>query len=113
LDMLNQFRIRDYTVNASGQQMTGVIAQEVQQVMPDRVTMGSDGKLMVTMPSTWELVKGIQELSVGVSTNSQGLVNLSSQNNTQETSIMNLGSRMQSVESDLAALQSQLSSGQL
>lgn len=113
LDMLNQFRIRDYTVNASGQQMTGVIAQEVQQVMPDRVTMGSDGKLMVTMPSTWELVKGIQELSVGVSTNTDGLVSLSSQNSTQETSIMNLGSRVQSIESDLAALQSQLSSGQL
>jgi len=63
LAWLGGFRIRSYTVRASGDRMTGVIAQELRETNPELVSMGPDGLLMVQQPSQWELVKAIQELS--------------------------------------------------
>lgn len=63
---LLKYRIRSYTVNASGDLMTGVIAQEVQQNFPDKVKVGQNGLLMVEQPSVWKLIKGIQELYVRI-----------------------------------------------
>ncbi|MDZ7785828.1 MAG: tail fiber domain-containing protein [Candidatus Saccharibacteria bacterium] len=111
LDLLNQYRVRDYTVNASGDQLTGVIAQEVQQLLPDRVHLGDDGYLTVDMPSTWELVKGIQELSVGVAENKQAVSDASSLNNIQAAQISNINSQISSTNSQISSIQSQLTSG--
>lgn len=66
LDDFMQFRIREYDVIASGDHMTGVIAQEVQEVFPHLVSEGGNGYLMVTSPSTWTVVKAIQELKVNI-----------------------------------------------
>jgi DNA-binding transcriptional MerR regulator len=67
LDNLMKLQIRDYTVNASGDLMTGLIAQEVQQVMPELVSTGEDGYLRVTEVSSWKLIKAIQELNDKIS----------------------------------------------
>lgn len=66
LDDLMQFRIREYDVIASGDHMTGVIAQEVREIFPGLVSEGGNGYLMVTSPNTWTLVKAIQELKVEI-----------------------------------------------
>ena len=59
---LMKLRIRDYTVLSSGNELTGIIAQEVQPIFPEMVSEGPEGYLMVSQPNTWELVKAIQEL---------------------------------------------------
>ena len=46
--------------------MTGVIAQEVQEVFPHLVSEGGNGYLMVTSPSTWNIIKAIQELKINI-----------------------------------------------
>jgi hypothetical protein len=62
LDELMQFRVRDYTVIASGTEHTGVIAQEVQAFLPDLIREGPDGFLQVAQVNPWKLVKALQEL---------------------------------------------------
>ena len=60
------FRIREYDVLASGDHMTGVIAQEVMEVYPELVRMGGNGFYTVEIPSTWQVIKGIQELKISI-----------------------------------------------
>jgi len=55
-------RVRDFTMKATGEQQTGVIAQEMQRAHPDMVHMGSNGFYTVDSPNPWRLVKAIQEL---------------------------------------------------
>jgi len=62
LDELMTLRVRDYTVIASGDEKTGIVAQELLEVMPDIVSEGEDGYLMVSQINHWKLVKAIQEL---------------------------------------------------
>lgn len=62
LDTLLATKIRDYTVNASGNRMTGTIAQEMQVSNPDMVVQGDDGYLRVKEFSSWQIIKGIQEV---------------------------------------------------
>ena len=64
LDDLMTLRVRDYTVKASGDELTGLVAQEVREVMPGIVREGSDGYLMVSEKNHWKLVKAIQELKM-------------------------------------------------
>ena len=64
LDDLMTLRVRDYTVIASGDEMTGLVAQEVQEVMPGLVSEGDAGYLMVSEINHWKLVKAIQELKM-------------------------------------------------
>lgn len=67
LPYLNDFHIRQYDVISGGDHLTGVIAQEVQTIHPELVTLGPDGYLSVATPSTWQLIKGIQELDIRIS----------------------------------------------
>ncbi len=60
------FRIREYDVLASGDHMTGVVAQEVMETYPDLVRMGGNGFYTVELPSTWQIIKGIQELKISI-----------------------------------------------
>lgn len=60
------FRIREYDVLASGDHMTGVVAQEVMEVYPELVRMGGNGFYTVEIPSTWQVIKGIQELKISI-----------------------------------------------
>jgi endosialidase-like protein len=70
LAQLMKLRIRDYTVISSGKEYTGVIAQEVQEVWPELVSSNSaTGYLMVSAPSTWQIIKAIQELDARISNN--------------------------------------------
>lgn len=66
LDDFMKFKIREYDVIASGDHMTGVIAQEVKEVFPHLVSEGGNGYLMVTSPSTWNIIKAIQELKINI-----------------------------------------------
>jgi hypothetical protein len=66
LEELLGYRVRDYTVIASGDVTTGVIAQEIQQIMPQVVSEDDQGYLMVTEPNVWKLVKAIQELKYDI-----------------------------------------------
>jgi hypothetical protein len=66
LAFLRDFRIREYTVRASGDRMTGVIAQELQLTHPELVSSSSTGFLTVQQPNPWILVKGLQELDTRI-----------------------------------------------
>lgn len=61
------FNIREYDVLASGDHMFGVIAQEVDEIYPELVKVGANGYYTVEIPSSWEMIKAIQELDVAVS----------------------------------------------
>ena len=76
LPSLMKLRIRDYTVLASGDERTGVIAQEVQGIAPELVTEGDDGYFMVEQIGSWELVKAIQELKTENDEQAQTLTQL-------------------------------------
>jgi hypothetical protein len=62
LPQLSDMRVRDYTIKASGERATGVIAQEMLRKHPDLVHMGPEGMYGVEAPNVWLLVKAIQEL---------------------------------------------------
>jgi Chaperone of endosialidase len=62
LPQLSDMRVRDYTIKASGERATGVIAQEMLRTHPDLVHMGPEGMYGVEAPNVWLLVKAIQEL---------------------------------------------------
>lgn len=66
LPFFRDFRVREYDVKASGDHMMGVIAQEVQDTHPELVSTSTSGYYTVELPSTWEVVKAIQELDLGV-----------------------------------------------
>jgi hypothetical protein len=61
LEEFEDINIRDYVVKASGKNMTGVIAQEINETHPEMVHI-EDGELFVEVPSSWKLLKAIQEL---------------------------------------------------
>ena len=63
LTWVDAMRIRDFTIKATGEHRTGVIAQEVMQGYPDMVHKdGKSGLYSVDEPNPWVLVKSIQEL---------------------------------------------------
>jgi hypothetical protein len=62
LPALADMRVRDFTVRATGERNTGVIAQEMLKAHRDMVHLGPDGFYKVDEPSPWKLVKAIQEL---------------------------------------------------
>jgi hypothetical protein len=66
LEYFDGFRIRDFTLRASGDRHTGVIAQELMQVHPELVSSGSMGYLSVQLPNPWLYVKAIQELNARI-----------------------------------------------
>jgi hypothetical protein len=85
-------KVREYNVLASGDKMTGVIAQEIMQVHPDLVTIGTNGMYSVAMPNTWQIVRAIQELDEKIE-NGPIFANVGSStliNNTIKNSLNNL-----------------------
>jgi hypothetical protein len=62
LAQLDNMRVRDFTMKATGERQTGVIAQELQTAHPDMVHLGPNGFYTVDSPNPWQLVKAIQEL---------------------------------------------------
>jgi hypothetical protein len=56
LPKLSDMRVRDYTIKASGERTTGVIAQEMIWKHPDMVHMGGEGMYGVEAPNVWLLV---------------------------------------------------------
>jgi|GEM_PF-6468470 hypothetical protein len=66
LGSMRDYRIRQYDVIASGDEMIGVIAQETLDTHPDRVHMTDSGFYTVDLPTTWEIVKAIQELDIHI-----------------------------------------------
>ena len=59
LAWLRGVRIRDFTMKATGERQTGVIAQELVSAHPDMVRIGANGFLAVDSPNPWMLVKAI------------------------------------------------------
>jgi len=62
LAWIDDMRIRDFTVKATGEHKTGVIAQEMLGSHPDMVRTDLAGSYLVDEPNPWKLVKAIQEL---------------------------------------------------
>jgi hypothetical protein len=83
LSKLMEIKIRDYTLISSGEKATGVIAQELQTIFPELVNMGQDGYLVVSEPSNWILIKGIQEQQTQINTLGQQISRLQSSLSTQ------------------------------
>jgi hypothetical protein len=63
LPWIEDMRIRDFTVKATGERKTGVIAQEMLPNHPDMVHKNAEGLYSVDEPNPWKLVKTIQELN--------------------------------------------------
>jgi len=61
LDDLMKLSIRDFALKESGEEETGVIAQEIEKVMPELVKVRDDGYLGVSEINSWKLIKAIQE----------------------------------------------------
>jgi hypothetical protein len=66
LEYFSGLVIRDYNVIASGNRMTGVIAQEVLETHPELVSMGPNDMYSVELPNQWKIVKAIQELDLKI-----------------------------------------------
>jgi Chaperone of endosialidase len=62
LAWLGTMRIRNFTLKATGERRTGVIAQEMMKVHPEMVRMGATGFYQVDVPDAWKVIKAIQEL---------------------------------------------------
>jgi hypothetical protein len=61
LAWLRGVRVRDFSMKATGERQTGVIAQELATTHPDMVRIGANGFLAVDSPNPWVLIKAIQE----------------------------------------------------
>ena len=61
LAWVDDMRVRDFTVKATGERKTGVVAQEVALKHPEMVHANTQGTYLVDEPNPWKLVKAIQE----------------------------------------------------
>jgi hypothetical protein len=61
LPWIDDMRVRDFTVKATDEQRTGVVAQEVALKHPEMVHENVDGFYSVDEPNPWILVKALQE----------------------------------------------------
>jgi Chaperone of endosialidase len=59
---IKTMRVRNFTIRATGERATGVIAQELIVSHPDMVHMTASGFYGVEAPNPWKLVKALQEL---------------------------------------------------
>jgi trimeric autotransporter adhesin len=62
LPWLDDMRIRDFTIKATGERKTGVIAQEIMHSHPDMVHENDEGYYSVDEPNPWKIIKAVQEL---------------------------------------------------
>jgi hypothetical protein len=61
LAWVDDMRVRDFTVKATGERRTGIVAQEVMLKHPEMVQKNAEGTYLVDEPNPWKLVKAIQE----------------------------------------------------
>lgn len=61
LAWLNDIKVRDFTVNSTGERMQGVVAQEMLTTHADMVHIADNGLYAVDQPNPWVVVKAIQE----------------------------------------------------
>jgi hypothetical protein len=54
-------RVRDFTVKATGERRTGVVAQEMQPTHRNMVHTDKAGFYLVDEPNPWKMIKAIQE----------------------------------------------------
>src|SRR3989344_3971988 len=67
LSYLNGLPIKEYTVIASGDRRTGVVAQELLSAgYSSLVSMGEDGYYGVSEIPSWKIIKGVQELDAKI-----------------------------------------------
>ena len=64
LSNMMKFKIKDFTMIQTGEESTGVIAQEVQESFPEMVSQDDNGYLRVDTVNQWQLVKAVQELKL-------------------------------------------------
>jgi len=116
LSEINGLKIHDYTVIASGQQTTGLIAQEAINTHPEMVHMGEDGYYKVDSYNPWKVLKGIQELSSSQDNLLMQLTNAidKTSGDIDETNelLANQGLRIDQLSATLDAYASQLSDHQ-
>jgi Chaperone of endosialidase len=62
LPWLVDMRVRDFTVKATGESSTGVIAQEMLINHPEMVHANAEGFYGVDVPNPWKMIKALQEL---------------------------------------------------
>ena len=85
LAWLDDMHIRDFTVKATGEQKTGVIAQELMQTHPDMVHENENGLYSVDQPNPWVLVKAIQDLHGMISAQQDEIAELKSKPSRSQT----------------------------
>lgn len=98
LAWLDDMRVRDFTVIATGESNTGVIAQEILQTHPDLVHMGPDGYYGVDVPNIWKLVRAIQQLRAQNDELKADNEALKAANDNEADEIRDLGERLDRLE---------------
>ena len=61
LAWVDDMRVRDFTIKATGERKRGVVAQEIMLKHPEMVHENAEGTYLVDEPNPWNLVKAIQE----------------------------------------------------
>jgi len=107
IDTINKYAIKDFTLVASGQVRTGVIAQELQQTMPDKVK-NIDGILMVELPNIWTLAKAIQELNTNQQSSNSLINNLQNKNSDLINQITEANNKILMMQKDIATIKNQI-----
>lgn len=81
LAWIDDMRIRDFTVKATGERKTGVVAQEVELKHPEMVHENAQGTYLVDEPNPWKLVRAIQEQQEEINELKKTIEQLRQQNN--------------------------------
>lgn len=107
VETISKYRIKDFTLVASGQVRTGVIAQELQQTMPDKVK-NIDGILMVELPNLWTLAKAIQELSDSQNNLNNQISTLQNANNILTSQLTEANTKILTMQTDIETMKTQI-----
>jgi len=97
----DSMRVRDFTIKATGERKTGVIAQEMLTNHSDMVHMGSDGFYKVDEPDPWKIIRAIQQLKDLFVTDRDELAKLKADND-------NLAAQLKAANDNEAALTARL-----
>jgi hypothetical protein len=98
LQKLTQLKIREYNVISTGERKTGVIGQEIKEIMPELVKEDENGYLMVSEPNTWQLIKAIQELDSLRKEQQKQIEELKAENEYLKTRLNTIEIKMASLE---------------
>lgn len=93
LNELMAYEIREFDLKGSGDRKIGVVAQELEKVMPDKV-WEDDGTKMVKLPSIWTVVKGFQYLKLETDKLGASLIKLNDKQKDYNNQVIELASLM-------------------